>query len=56
MILRVLSNTGAVSSDQVEQHLRDIIGMFNRSGAAEAERLAAAHVSDILENVSSPLP
>lgn len=27
MILRVFGNTGAVSSDQVEQHLRDIIGM-----------------------------
>ena len=57
MIVRTLCVTSAVSSDQVEQRLRDIIGMFARSiSEVEGPDSAMKVVDDMLRNVTRPLP
>lgn len=55
-VLRILVSSGTLPRNEMEQYLKDIIGMFSRPTATEADSVAAGIVINILDNASKPLP
>ena len=56
LMLRIAMDKGLLPRSETEQHLKDIIGMFQRPGCTDAELIAGRTVQNILENASEPLP